>query len=369
MRLGIVYLGRRGAGGPITEQIASNLQEHVEVFSVLSASLETLSNWEENINDYFFTETFSNWFQALITLVFPRSIKKLAQKIASKKPDILIYTMSHPWLYKLQKYLKTPAIFLVHDATPHPGLFDKLKDIFDIWLINQMQACIVLSPQMKSELTKRNFPEKKIYILPLGSYGNYHQFSKESIFPRTAPKLLFFGRIEKYKGLEVLIDAFDLVLKQINNVELLIVGAGDISPYNAAIQRNKDNITVVNEWIGEDDIGKYFFDADVLILPYTSASQSGVIPIAASFKMPVIATQTGGLESQIFNGETGYLVEPGNSIELAKKILELILDQRQMEQLGEALYIDYKENRSWCQFSNEVIQICKSVVTSTRIDE
>lgn len=361
MRIGIVYLGRKGAGGPISLAFAKHLHTEAEVFAVLSESLESLPQWTSQDFDLLLTPTFSGLGGAICGLLFPSRIRALAGQIAAQKPDVLIYTMSHPWLYKLHTFLNVPAAFIVHDAKPHPGLFDSLLDIFNNWLIRQMDACIILSPQMKQPLIEKHYPAERIYTFELGIFGDYTKnYQPAEAANKAVPTLLFFGRIEKYKGVDILLDAFEQVL-QTTEVHLKIVGSGSMVPYNKQIEQLGPHLTIVNRWIPEDEIGSHFSDADIVVLPYTSASQSGIIPIAADLKLPVIATNTGGIVSQIKNYQTGLLVAPGDPQALAETIQMLIADQALQHHLGQQLHQDYTRNKSWDTFAKNVLQLCEQL--------
>ena len=362
MRIGIVYLGRKGAGGPITLALAKHLKVYADVTVVLSDSLESLPQWTVQEFDLLLTSTFSGLADAISTLLFPAKIFALAGQIAAIKPDVMIYTMSHPWLYKLQKLLNFPSAFIVHDAKPHPGFFDRLLDIYNNWIIRQVDACIILSPQMKQPLVEKNFPVERIHTFELGIFGDHNKnYQKEKTSLNPIPTLLFFGRIEKYKGIDVLLKAFKLVLMK-TEAHLKIVGAGNIAPYSTHMQQLEDHLTVENRWIPEDEIGTYFSQADIVVLPYTSASQSGIIPIAADLQLPVIATNTGGIVSQIKDRQTGLLIEPGNPQVLAEKILLLIEDAELRSNLGRQLNLDYSQNKSWDTFAKNLHHLFEKLI-------
>ncbi len=104
---------------------------------------------------------------------------------------------------------------------------------------------------------------------------------------------------------------------------LVIAGDGDICPYKDKIEQLED-VTLVNRWIGENEIGEFFTHSDLVVLPYSSASQSGVIPIAAAYGLPVIATKVGGLSEQIEDGVSGWLIPPDDVQALTSTIREVL---------------------------------------------
>ena len=122
--------------------------------------------------------------------------------------------------------------------------------------------------------------------------------------------LLFFGLIRDYKGLETLIKSIVLLPK---DYFLVIAGEcyGDFSKYQLLIDENNlsDQILVHNKFINDDEVKYYFSGADVLVLPYKEATQSGVIAISNHFCLPAIASKVGGLPQMILHNAEGLIVD------------------------------------------------------------
>ena len=126
---------------------------------------------------------------------------------------------------------------------------------------------------------------------------------------------MFFGYIRKYKGLFNLLDAMPEVLKH-EKIKLLVVGESyeDINKYKEQIKSlNLENdVHLLSDFVPNDKV-RYFFSAcDAVILPYVSATQSGIIQIAYYYDKPVIATDVGGLSEVVINERTGLIIEPDN---------------------------------------------------------
>jgi glycosyltransferase involved in cell wall biosynthesis len=138
--------------------------------------------------------------------------------------------------------------------------------------------------------------------------------------------LLFFGYVRRYKGLHVLLDAMAHVIRQLR-VRLLVVGEfyADEDKYRTQIQELglQDVVTVHSDYVPNDQVGLYFSAADAVVLPYISATQSGIAQIAFNFDCPVIATDVGGLGEVVVDGRTGLLSPPNEPEPLAKRILAL----------------------------------------------
>ena len=141
----------------------------------------------------------------------------------------------------------------------------------------------------------------------------------------TGNVLLFFGFVRQYKGLDVLLDAMPIMMKE-KNITLLIVGEfwSDKQSYLDQIGRNgtSANVRIVDKYVPNEEIGIYFAASDLVVQPYISASGSGICQIAYGFDRPVVATNVGSLSEVVRDGVNGRLVEPGNPPKLARVILE-----------------------------------------------
>ena len=104
---------------------------------------------------------------------------------------------------------------------------------------------------------------------------------------------------------------------------------------------------ILNRWIPEEEIGDLFARCDLVVLPYSSASQSGVIPIAASFALPVIATRTGGMVEQVEDGLSGWLIEAGDASALADAMRVALSQGDEARRRGQALKQRYATELSW----------------------
>jgi D-inositol-3-phosphate glycosyltransferase len=190
--------------------------------------------------------------------------------------------------------------------------------------------------RMKDELhSDFGIPRSKVSVIP---FGINNVFPSTSITSREAKErlgltenektALFFGQIAPYKGLEYLIAAMAQQPRDSQDFRLMI--AGNIKPghttYWEKIQREivlaglQDRIITRIQFIPDSEVELYFKAADVLILPYTDISQSGVPFLAYSFGLPVIATDVGALRDDITEGKTGFVCKPRNPADLAHTI-------------------------------------------------
>jgi len=363
MRIALVYLGRRGAGAPISLELATNLARQAQVLAVISTRVEGLALWQKSGLELLYVATYGNLLRAVGSWINQSRLRRLSGRIGAWEPDILLFPMFFTWNPFVQWHLRSvPSLVAVHDPIPHPGLTGLAYSLLENYSIRQAARCLVFSQALIPDLERRGVSAERIKVLPLGELSYYRKHYPQPATPTTgrAPVLLFFGRISTYKGLEVLLQAYQ-ELSSRRQARLRIVGAGDVRPYQSLLDR-LPNVELINRWIDEAEIATIFQEASMLILPYTSGSQSGVLPIAASFALPVIATWVGGLPEQVEHGRTGLLVEPDAPRQLAQAIERLLDEPALARELGQNLNLEYQRNRNWARISEQVYALCQEIL-------
>jgi glycosyltransferase involved in cell wall biosynthesis len=222
----------------------------------------------------------------------------------------------------------------------------------------------VHTEKMKLELMEEfGVKESRVTVIP---FGINDTVPKSDLSPMEARQrlgirpgekaILFFGRIRPSKGLEYLVSAFQQLSNQQNGYRLVVAGRPDnCEHYWTSIEDLiaedvcSGRIILRSEFIPDEEIEIYFKAADVLVLPYRSIYQSGVLFLAYSFGLPVLASDVGGLKDEIVAGKTGFSFKPEDPVELAKTIegffaSELSLD---LSHRRKAIF-EYAKNRySW----------------------
>ena len=156
-------------------------------------------------------------------------------------------------------------------------------------------------------------------------YDFYSQWETQGVQHEglRVPSILFFGTIRKYKGLGTLLQALALLKKE---MEFRATIAGEFyvnpKPYRQMAETVgiSDWLTWDSRYIPNEEVPRLFREADLVVLPYESATQSGVVPLAYQFEVPVIASDVGGLSELVRDGKTGYLVSAGEVEALKGKI-------------------------------------------------
>ena len=355
MRVVLVYLGRKGGGPAYSLEIAKQLRRQADLFAVISALSENADKWEAEGIQCLKVKTYNGMLSFIISSLKIFQFLKIRKKIKEFNPDIIYYPFFHPWLLFLNRLLpKIPKVYTCHDPVLHAGENNIITSFLQNKIIRESSRVIILSEIFKEKLLERGVKEENIDVVPHGIFDYYWQYDHNLKRTSHPPTLLFFGRITPYKGLENLLIAFLDIKKKINQVRLLIVGEGDLTPYRKYL--DQEGIAVFNQWIPEADVANYFENVDLVVCPYTTATQSGVIPIAYAAKLPVIATNVGGLANQVSDGITGRLVAPANTQELVKACVDLMKDEPKRRQMGENGYELARTKWGWGRVGELVLQ-------------
>jgi D-inositol-3-phosphate glycosyltransferase len=172
--------------------------------------------------------------------------------------------------------------------------------------------------------------------------------------------ILFFGFIKAYKGLMVLLDAVPRLRGLLGeDFRVLVVGDfyEDAAPYHERIAALgiADRLTLVSGYVPNEEVPRYFTAADVVVLPYLSATQSGIVQIAYRYDRPVVTTDVGGLPEFVTEGETGYLVPPGDPEALARGIARFYREANR-EGMARAIAARRAET-SWSALVDAIVEL------------
>ncbi len=300
----------------------------------------------------------------ILNSVNPVSYFSAAKKIRKYKPDMLLmkYWMSFfgPSLgYVASKmHRNTKVISILDNVIPHERkIFDKA---FTKYFLNKNHAFIAMSEKVKNDLLNFN-KNAKVKIIQHPLYNHFGDIQDKTIARQKLglhpdkKTLLFFGFIRDYKGLDLLINAFS---KLDESYQLLIGGEiyGSFDKYQKLIDDNprKKDIHSHIKYISDNEVGFYFAASDVCVLPYKSATQSGITGISYHFETPIISTNVGGLSEVIHHNKTGYLVEKTDENLIADSIMQYFkLENRNsfVENIKKL-----KQEMTWDNFAKAIVE-------------
>ena len=269
--------------------------------------------------------------EAILDTVNPFTWWSAARKIAAWKPDVVImkYWMSYlaPSLGTVARLLRKKGIRVVtilDNVIPHETkFFDKP---FSRWFLKQNSSCVAMSEAVRAD-ARSLAPEVPCILQPHPLYDHFGKkvdkfTAREELFlDPDLRTLLFFGLIRDYKGLDLLIDALPLLGE---GYQLVVAGEsyGKFDKYESRIAATGlgSNIKVFNRYIDDDEVPAFFSAADVCVLPYKSATQSGITGIALHFEVPVVATPVGGLSESVEGPGIGVMAKEVSAEALADAI-------------------------------------------------
>jgi glycosyltransferase involved in cell wall biosynthesis len=171
--------------------------------------------------------------------------------------------------------------------------------------------------------------------------------------PENARVILMFGTLSRYKGLDLLIEAFAQVRRRLSRAHLVLAGYPspdlDLRELRAHAEELgvSDSVDVFADYIPSDRVAAWMGLADIAVFPYHSVWQSGAVQTAATFGLPIVATRVGAIEDEISDEITGLLVPPGDSAALAEAILRVLQDSVLAVRLGTTAYSEARERFGW----------------------
>jgi glycosyltransferase involved in cell wall biosynthesis len=241
----------------------------------------------------------------------PLALPFLWHRLRRIMPDLAICAMPGPLdllMAVALRLLGARLVVVVHDADTHPGDGFPMQMVLQRLLCRLAGGLVVLCRHVGTRLRRQRLAGTRRRALIAFSHPPFAFDMPLAERADGPPRLLCFGRLLPYKGLDLLAAALESLPPQVA-IEVRIVGSGPESRALDAL-RSCRGVTVENRWVPETEIGSLLAWSDALILPYREASQSGVAAAALAAGRPVIATRVGGLREQLSGAPQAVLCEP-----------------------------------------------------------
>ena len=293
----------------------------------------------------------------------PFTWRRTGRAILRWKPDVVVFSYwnsyfvpSHTPVARMMRRHGVKTVTVVHNAIPHePKFFDKplarrffrLNDVL-------VSMCDAVTADIRSLC-----PDARIVQRPHPVYDHFGQKQDKAEAQRQLGldpglrTLLFFGLIRDYKGLDLLLDAMPLLGP---GYQLVVAGEsyGSFDKYQAQIDASgcAGRIHVFNRYIDDAQVPGFFSAADVCVLPYRSATQSGITAIALHFEVPVVATPVGGLAESVERPGIGRMAEEISPRGIAAAISDLYAEG--LETFVENIRT-VKREMTWPAFAQEIL--------------
>ena len=261
-----------------------------------------------------------------VNTVWPLNWLRVGRRIARRRPDMVLMKYWTPFMAPcfgtiarmVARNGHTRTICQIDNVEPHERHF--FDHPLNRYFLRSADGFVYMSEQVHREL--REYTDAPALFSP---HPLFEQFGAP--LPREEacaslgldPQLryaLFFGLIRDYKGLDMLLDAWALLRRReaVEGRKLVVAGEFYASrdKYMEQIRRNGlgDEVILHDGFIPDAQVGAFFSASDLLVLPYRSATQSGVTQIAYRFDLPMVVTDVGGLPEIVPDGRVGFVVKP-----------------------------------------------------------
>ena len=289
--------------------------------------------------------------------------------IHNLKPDILHLDdpdMSLRLALDIVELGRIPLILNVHDPVPHSGEHNWRKTLARKLIFPRVHHYILHNHNQVEAFCRANdVASDRVAVVCLGSYDVYQEWITKSV-TQSDRTILFFGRLSPYKGLNVLYHAAQRVAERIPNVRFVVAGSpttGYLPPQPPLLAQG-GRVELIQHYINNEYLAELFQQATVVVCPYLDATQSGVVLTAYAFNRPVVASAVGGLSEYVMQDDTGLLVPPGNSKELAEALFKVLSNKDLQIQFQNRIRSLKAERFSWDQVADHMSDVYERTLFS-----
>ncbi len=308
----------------------------------------------------------------MLDSINPFSWIRSALWLKKQHPDLLIIQFWQPFfapcfatLAMIAKRCRIKTIMICHNIIPHEKrLVDKLLARIGLFYINDyvVQSDSVLKDLLTFK-SKVNYKRVNHPVYEIFPPAISQEEAKKNLNIQEKKVIAYFGLIRTYKGLKYLVKAMPDILKK-EDIRFLICGEfyDDKEEILDDIESNNlnDHISLFDHFIPNEEVHHYFCAADIMVLPYISATQSGIIQIAYHYNKPVIATNVGGLPEVVLHEKTGYIVPPEDSQAISNAVLQYY-NEKPDKEFQKNIKLE-KEKYSWEYMVNAIESLYKESI-------
>ena len=254
-------------------------------------------------------------------------------RIKKERFDMIYFESLHTWNLPIMLTAgKTKIYQVIHEVIPHEGDRQiRMVDLMNKAVVRLADTIVLRNRTFIQDMINRyGIDANRVKYLEL--WRRYPSYTK----PTYSGHVLFFGRINPYKGVDNLLE----IARMCPEIQFDVIGRVDPQMRTIVDQLAKEkNVNLNNEYVTDEEMRKAFINCDWIIVPYNSASQSGIIIDAYKYSRPVIAFSVGAISEQVSDGKSGYLVEAGNNKKFADKLKEAMkMDENAYGEMSKYAY-------------------------------
>jgi glycosyltransferase involved in cell wall biosynthesis len=273
------------------------------------------------------------------------------------------------------KFLGIKVVYTVHNVLPH-DTGTRYKQSFSSFY-HEVDALICHTVEAKNRLVEEfHVPSNKISVIPHGPlFLPAPKMSKAEAkraigYSPNVPLVLFFGRIEPYKGLEFLLRSWNTVSQRVDGAHLLLAGRA-YPDEKASLKHQVKHLKVPESvetrfyYLPEEELSLVTKGADVLVYPYRSITQSGAVLTGLAAGKAIVATNVGGIPEVVKDGQTGMLVDYGDHVALARTLVQLLEDAEIRKNLEAGAREMIEEEYSWDTIARKTMVCYQSIINES----
>lgn len=324
-----IYLGRSPAFGGFVASLARALAQRDDIAAdiVVAEHTDLARSLAAAGAPVHAVPTFRTATPHNLALGYLRSGPRILSRLTETGSDTVVTLMPHVWSPLLAPRIRRMGLVyatVIHDVDPHPG--DPTAWATS-WLARDARhadAVLALSRTVAERLARQHgIGRDRLSELfhPDLEGGDDHGSRRRHLSTGRPFRVLFFGRIMAYKGLDLLIDAVARLRAGGIAVELGVAGEGRLGEAKARLEAV--GAEVINRWLEPAEVAPLLARYDAMVCSHVEASQSGVAALAFGNGLPVVATPVGGVREQVVTGVTGILADDVTAASLARAIREL----------------------------------------------
>jgi glycosyltransferase involved in cell wall biosynthesis len=304
--------------------IAKELKKNVDLKIIIHGRKKTseIENWCKLLGaDFVERKRFRNPISFFTNIAFILGIRMI-------KPDLVWFNTFTVYQLFLVRIFLRKFLVMVHDVEIHPGNRSKHGKLSVKLTLAFYSRNVAVASREQAKLFNKKFGfDPPVFQLPVIDYYKDISASAGKINSGNEIKFFFFGSIEEYKGIDVLIDAVEILQKKTLNFKLNIYGKLNFDKLRLENRlRNLKNTQIFNEFINYLNIHDIYQTNDVLILPYKQVTQCGPLLIAFSELVPSICSDLDGFREYIDDRNNGIIFS-NTAEDLADKMLKFIEDK------------------------------------------
>jgi glycosyltransferase involved in cell wall biosynthesis len=362
--LRVAYL-QRGYADEMTEMLEAMADFNRVYYICVKADESTLKRLSGRVHVF---KSGAPRVSRLRNLIYMR---KVAAFLRGVNPDIIHIQSGLIWeLFLLACFVRKPVVLTRHDVVEHLSDYSyapiqRLTFAVELRLASAVivhSDCLV---KMCYEAYGAGIGTRPVRSIPLGVNSCYGQ-SNGGVRPGP-PQILFFGRIDKYKGLEVLAQAWPTVRACLPGARLVIAGA-TLNPkaehYYQALFAHFPEVDCRLAYQSEAQVSKLFSESSAIVLPYIEASQSGVLMLAHAFALPAVVSPVGGLADVAKDGVNCLTFARGDAGQLAQALVRIASDHKLSATLRANIIVERETVFSWKSIVREIDSLYREALAS-----